>query len=88
VLILARVANYSVSTGRSFLGKADRSPLSIVEDENEWSSTSTSPMCPHGICRDSFAVTVQSTDIKVVVEVSLVSNQSYTPTNTHSSFTN
>jgi hypothetical protein len=39
-------------------GEVNHSPLSSAEVKNEWSNTSTSPACLHGVESESFIVTV------------------------------
>jgi hypothetical protein len=38
-------------------GKVNHSPLSSAEVKNEWSNTSTSPACLHGVESKSFTLT-------------------------------
>jgi hypothetical protein len=46
---------YSVGTGiRWPVREAEHSPLSNAKVENEWSSSSVSRLCLHGMSRDSF----------------------------------
>ena len=61
VTVLAHVATFSLSTGCLFLGKADHSPPSTAGVKNEWGYTSTTPICLHGMYRDSLIFTLYST---------------------------